>query len=104
MEVPAPFVAHMRSSPAWPALEALAHTLPYDARVAERGPALVAEAPSIRVPALAIAGGASPPWMQHGVRALADALPRARLSTLEGQTHDVDPKLLARTLEAFFSE
>jgi hypothetical protein len=53
------------------------------------------------VPTLAVDGGASPPWMRHGVRTLAEAIPRARYRTLEGQTHDVDPKILAGALEAF---
>jgi pimeloyl-ACP methyl ester carboxylesterase len=101
--VPAPFVAHMQKSPAWRALEALAHTLAYDVMLTARGPALVAKAPSLRIPALALAGTASPPWMQEGVRALADAVPhgKARYQPLEGQTHDVDPKVLAQALESF---
>jgi pimeloyl-ACP methyl ester carboxylesterase len=102
VQVPAPFLAHMKSSPAWRALEALAHTLPYDVLITARGPEVVAEAPTIRVPTIAIDGGASPPWMRYGVRALADAIPHARYRTLEGQTHDVDSKLLAQALEAFF--
>ena len=104
VQVPAPFVAHMRSAPAWRALEALAHTLPYDVLLTARGTELVAQAPSLRTPTLAMVGGASPSWMRQGVRALADAVPRARYSVLEGQTHDVHPELLARSLEAFFFE
>jgi pimeloyl-ACP methyl ester carboxylesterase len=103
VEVPAPFVAHMQKSPAWRALESLAHTLSYDVLFTMRGPELVAKASSLRIPALALAGSASPPWMQQGVRALADAIPRAHYQSLEGQTHDVDPKVLAHALESFLS-
>ena len=54
------------------------------------------------VPALAIAGGKSPTWMQNGTRALADALSNAQCRTLDGQTHDVSVKALAPVLERFF--
>ena len=37
-------------------------------------------------------------------QALADILPDGRTRTLEGQTHDVDPKVLAQALGDFFLE
>ena len=49
-----------------------------------------------------IAGGKSPAWMQAAVRALADVLPGAEHSTLEGQTHIVKAKALAPVLSGFF--
>jgi pimeloyl-ACP methyl ester carboxylesterase len=104
VQVPPPFVAHMRSSPVWRSLEALAHTLSNDVLIMTRGADVVAKASAIRAPALALTGGASPPWMQRGVRALADAIPGARATVLENQTHDVDPKVLAQALDAFLGE
>lgn len=47
-------------------------------------------------------GGASPGWMREAIQTLARAIPNARHRTLEGQTHAVDPKTLARALEEGF--
>ena len=61
-------------------------------------------AASITVPTLLIHGAASPPWMQAGVRAIADVLPGARYRSLAGQTHEVMPSVLAPVLREFFTE
>lgn len=104
--MPAEAVAGMRQAPMWAGLEALAPTLAYDMTIAgpvetgSRTP--LARWSSIKVPALVADGGASPAWMRNGNRALADTLPNATYRTLEGQTHAVDPKLLAAALEEFF--
>lgn len=50
-----------------------------------------------------IDGGASPPWLGNAAQALVDVLPDARRRTIEGQTHDADPTLLAPILEEFFA-
>jgi hypothetical protein len=47
-------------------------------------------------------GSKSPPWLRHGVEALAAALPNARHRTLAGQTHLVKAKALAPVLREFF--
>jgi hypothetical protein len=40
--------------------------------------------------------------MREAIHTLARAIPEGRYQTLEGQTHDVDPKALARAIaEAF---
>jgi hypothetical protein len=57
---------------------------------------------TIAVPALVLAGGASPPGLQQAVKATADALPTAAFRTLDGQTHDVAPDALAPVLAEFF--
>jgi pimeloyl-ACP methyl ester carboxylesterase len=105
--VPRPVVALMRFMPAWPKLKAVAHTLPYDARIVGdlgRGAPLPAERwTSVTVPALVVAGGKSPVWMQNAMRALAEVLPSARHQTLAGQTHVVKPSRLAPVLSEFFT-
>jgi pimeloyl-ACP methyl ester carboxylesterase len=58
---------------------------------------------TIEVPTLALDGGASPDWARHSVREVAAVIPGARHITLEGQTHGADVKVLAPTLEEFFS-
>jgi hypothetical protein len=47
-------------------------------------------------------GGASFPFMHVSAMALAHAMPHAQHRTLEAQTHEVDPAVLAPVLEEFF--
>lgn len=105
--VPQVVVALMRFMPAWPKLKAVAHTLPYDARIVGDlggGAPLPAERwADATVPALVVAGDKSPAWMKNAMRALADVLPSARYQTLAGQTHVVKPGRLAPVLTEFFT-
>lgn len=101
VQVPPPVVHGMRKAPFWPALEALAPTLGHNVRLATRAPSLLASARALNVPTCVLAGAASPPWMRDGNRALADAIPDARYVELAGQTHDVEPAVLADALRAF---
>ncbi|MET0591668.1 MAG: alpha/beta hydrolase [Polyangiaceae bacterium] len=103
VRMPPPVVSRMRGSPMWSGLEKLAHTLSSDVRITARGPARLAEAKTLRTTALFIEGAASPPWMREPLRALTSAMPNASVRTLEGQTHDVDPNVLARAIEAFLN-
>jgi hypothetical protein len=47
-----------------------------------------------------VGGSKSPPWLRHGVDALAAALPNARHRTLAGQAHLVKAKALAPCSES----
>jgi pimeloyl-ACP methyl ester carboxylesterase len=99
-------IALMRWLPVWTKVTAVAHTLPYDGalvREFQRGVPLPASVwGKVRAPALAIAGGKSPAWMQAGMRALAGVLSHAEQCILQGQTHDVSAQVLAPVLRAFF--
>jgi pimeloyl-ACP methyl ester carboxylesterase len=105
--VPADMVAQMRSSPMWPSMEALAHTISYDGRV--MGDALAGNPEplqrweSVTIPTLVMDGGASPDWQRNAVRALVDVLPNARHRTLEGQGHGPADEVLAPALIEFFT-
>ena len=105
--MPPEAIAAMKDAPFWPALEAVAHTLPYDIRVMAgnlSGKPLQADRwASVTIPTLVIDGGASPPWLGNAAQGLVDVLPEARRRTIEGQTHDVDPTLLAPVLEEFLA-
>jgi hypothetical protein len=46
-------------------------------------------------------GGASPDFMAKTARKLAQIMPNAKLQSLEDQTHDVKPDVMARTLMQF---
>jgi len=91
----------MEGSPAWPALAALTHTLPYDiALTGDQGvPAALA---AIAVPALVLGGGTSPDWFHRAVRSTADVIPGAKLVMVEGYDHNVPAEVLAPVLTEFF--
>jgi len=97
--VPEQMVEQMRAAPMWPGMEAVAHTLAYDGRImgdTMRGMPLSREPWSgVTIPALVMDGGASPPWQREAAKSLADVLPNARYSTLEGQDHGPAPEVLA---------
>jgi pimeloyl-ACP methyl ester carboxylesterase len=107
VEVPAEQIAGMRQAPFWAGLESIAHTIAYDGVI--MGDTMSGSAAplqrwaSVTIPTLVVDGGASPQWMHNGAQAIADVLPAARRVTLEGQTHAVDPAVLAPVLEEFFS-
>jgi pimeloyl-ACP methyl ester carboxylesterase len=101
--MPAEMVSGMRAEPWWPAQEALAHTLAYDARIMGDYSLPTDSAASVKVPAIVIAGGADFPWMRETAEALAEALPDGRARILDGQGHDVAPTVLAPALAEFFS-
>jgi pimeloyl-ACP methyl ester carboxylesterase len=104
--VPAEIVAQMRQSPMWAGMEKVAHTLAYDGIIMGKnmaGHALQAKQwASVTIPTLVMDGGASEAWARNAVQALVDVLPNAQRRTLEGQTHNVDPTVLAPVLVEFF--
>ena len=100
---PAEAVAGMRQTPVWSLFEAVAPTLAYDNTIMGDGSVPVKLLASVTVPTLVLDGGASPAFMQNAAQAVADALPNAQHRTLEGQTHDVAPEILAPVLEEFFA-
>ncbi|TMR92108.1 alpha/beta fold hydrolase [Nonomuraea basaltis] len=102
-EVPAETVAGMRAQPFWPQMEAVAHTLAYEAAVLGPGNALpAARLTAIRQPTLVLNGEDSPGWMRNAGAAVAAAVPGAVRRVLDEQTHDVAPGALAPELLEFF--
>ncbi|MBX6382061.1 MAG: alpha/beta hydrolase [Microbispora sp.] len=103
-QIPAEMVAGMRTQPFWPDVEAVAHTLPYEAAVVGRGNRLPAERlAGITIPTLALAGGNSPEWLRQGAKAVSETIRNAEYRVLEGQAHDVSPEALAPVLKDFFN-
>jgi pimeloyl-ACP methyl ester carboxylesterase len=100
--MPAEFVAQARTQPWWPAQEALAHTLAYDATIMGDYSLPTERASAVKASTLVISGGASFPFMRETAEALAKALPNGQTRNLEGQSHDVDPAVLAPVLAEFF--
>lgn len=99
--LPDEVVAQLRQAPFRPALEAMAHTLVYEAMiVGDRW--LPNDLASVTVPTLAVAAGAGSPLLPTAAEALAAALSDGQARTLKGQTHDIDPTVLGPVLEEFF--
>ncbi|MEU0578214.1 alpha/beta hydrolase [Streptomyces griseoincarnatus] len=92
-----------RQSPMWAGMDALAPSLAYDDAVMGGGGVPREMLASIEVPVLSIAGDASPAWMRQAAKAIAESVPRGAYRTLEGQTHMVEPDVLAPVLAEFFS-
>ncbi|MFF4590114.1 alpha/beta fold hydrolase [Streptomyces sp. NPDC001388] len=95
-------IQRARQSPMWAGMEALAPTLAYDDAVMAGGRLPRERLASVGVPVLAVAGGDSPRWLREATRAVAEAVPQGTYRTLEGQTHMVDPNVLAPVLAEFF--
>ncbi len=105
--VPDEIIAQMRGAPMWAGMEKIAHTIPYDGMVmgdTMAGKPLPAERwASVTIPTLVLVGGASPAWAHSAGRAITGALANARYVTLEGQTHAVDPAVVAPVLLNFIT-
>jgi pimeloyl-ACP methyl ester carboxylesterase len=102
--VPAPMVVMMQLMPwIWPKLAAVAHTLPYDAAVMSGFKVPTARLASIKVPTLAMHGSRTDLRLRKAARAVADAVPGAQHRTLAGQTHNVNPAVLASAVVEFFA-
>ena len=93
-------IAGARSSPYWPGLEALAHTLAYDA--ACYGPPPVDRLATVTQPTLVLTGGGVE-FFELAADAVAAAIPSAERAVLEGQGHVADPKSVATALERFLN-
>lgn len=102
VKVPSEVVAQMRTAPMWHGLEAIAHTLVYDATITSDASVLAERASTVPAPTLVLDGAESPAFLREAVRAVADTIPGARHRSLAGQTHDVDPAVLAPVLTEFF--
>ncbi len=101
--MPDEVVAGMRQAPFRPALEAIAHTLAYDATVVGDLTLPTELIASILTPTFVIDGENSPPLMRNAARAVADSLPNGQLRTLAGQSHDISPEATASVLAEFLS-
>lgn len=100
-------VAHLRNSPTWPALEAVAPTLAHDADVldgADGAPVPAQRLAALTVPVLLLDGGDSPAMLRDATREAAAATPTARYGTLPGQTHEVSPDVLAAAVVEFLAK
>jgi pimeloyl-ACP methyl ester carboxylesterase len=100
--LPEEMIAGMRTAPMWAGMEAVAHTLAYDAEV--MGDSTVPEAvSSVTAATLVLDGSETGAWAANSSRAITAALPDARHQTLQGQTHAVAWEVLAPVLKRFLT-
>jgi pimeloyl-ACP methyl ester carboxylesterase len=103
---PEEMVTGARQSPMWQIMETVAPTLAYDAVALGRDRSVpTARAAAVTAPTLIMDGGASYetlPFMRATAEALTQAIPHAQHETLAEQSHNVDAKVLAPALTAFF--
>ena len=92
-------IAGARSSRHWPGLEALAHTLAYDAAL--YGPPPLTRLTTIAQPTL-VASGGGPGFFEASADAVAASIPNAERMSLVGQGHVVDAATMAAVLRRFF--
>jgi pimeloyl-ACP methyl ester carboxylesterase len=100
--MPADMIAGMKQTPVWSMFEAVAPTLAYDNEIMGGGSLPEKLIASVTIPLLVIDGGASLLFMRNAAKAVSETAPRAQYRTLEGQTHEYDPDVLAPVLIDFF--
>jgi pimeloyl-ACP methyl ester carboxylesterase len=107
--IPAEYMGGMKQDQTtWTRLIGVARTIAYDAafmgNVMQGKPLPTDRWVKVTVPVLVADGGASDAWMHKAADALAKVLPHASRQTLAGQTHAVDPKVLAPVIIEFFKK
>lgn len=100
--LPEPLIVQLRTAPFRPALEAMAHTLVYEATILGDGGLHVDRTRGLRMPTLAIAAPGHA-FMRESAEALARAVPAGRALYLPEATHDLVPAVLAPPLLQFFA-
>ncbi|HEU5121407.1 MAG TPA: alpha/beta hydrolase [Candidatus Saccharimonadales bacterium] len=107
--MPTEFISGMKQDQNfWNSMKAIAPTIVHDATFMTefmKGNPLPDDYWSkVTVPVLVADGGASPSWMHSAAEALAAQLPNVSRHTLEGQTHAIDPQVIAPVLSEFFKK
>lgn len=97
-----------RNSPEWTACEAIAHTLAYDAACMGNGQPPVDRLRTVRQPVLVATGNGTDSHMTTdffgpAADAMAEAMPNARRTVVENQSHVVHPTTFAPVLERFLN-
>ena len=97
-------VEGIRQTPMWPLWESIGHTLAYDhiAALGEDAAIPTERAARVNLPALIMDGSESFPFMHSTALALANAMPKGKHRTVEGQTHEVSAEAVAPLLIEFF--
>jgi pimeloyl-ACP methyl ester carboxylesterase len=87
----------------WPKLVAVAHTLPYDAALMTGFRVPRERFAAIRRPVLVLNGSKTDSRLKAAARVLAATIPGAQHVELAGQTHNVNPRVLAKAGRDFLT-
>ncbi|TCC06200.1 alpha/beta fold hydrolase [Kribbella soli] len=99
---PKEVVDQIRQSPMWAGMEAIAHTLVYDALQLRDSSVPVELLASVDVPTLGLYSNASPEWLRRSVQEAVAALPQGTVEGHDGTFHTLPPETLARVLSDYF--
>jgi pimeloyl-ACP methyl ester carboxylesterase len=100
--MPAEMVAHARQSPMWPALEAFAPSMVYDAILTTAYAVPSAAMTTVSTPTLVLSGAATWPDLRTAAADLTARLPAARhLELSGGENHTIPPETTAAALREF---
>ena len=97
----------LKTSPAWSARVAAAHTLPRELQAHERYRFTAEHFKQLGIPTLLLLGGDSPHFLKAATDTVHAALPHSRIVTMAGQQHiamDTAPDLFVREVLAFLAE
>jgi len=100
--LPEQMIAGMRQAPMWPSMEALAHTLAYDAAMMGDSMLPTGLVSTVKTPTLVLTGGNTGAWADDAAEALTRALPNPQHRILQGQDHAVAWDALAPALKEYF--
>ena len=100
--VPAEFVASMRSTPEWPKMESIAHTLVYDCTISDTTTSTLLR--SVEVPTLVLDSEGSSDNLTGWAATVAGQLAHGSHRNLAGEWHSVPDEVLAPVLLEFFQE
>ncbi|HEX8051371.1 MAG TPA: alpha/beta hydrolase [Thermoleophilaceae bacterium] len=101
--LPEEVVVQLRNAPFRPGLEAIAHTLVYDAILTRDLTPTTERFGKVTEPTLVLGGGESWEFLRNGADALAEVLPNAERRTLPGESHDINPEATAEALGEFLA-
>lgn len=87
----------------WPKLLAVAHTLPYDAAIMTSFRVPRARFSTITTPVLVLNGSKTDARLKAAARVLAQTIPESQHAELAGQTHNVNPRVLAAAVRGFLN-
>jgi pimeloyl-ACP methyl ester carboxylesterase len=101
--LPPEAVEEMKASPNWQSIQEMDFTLAYDYAILGNGQ-VPDSVKAIRVPTLVMDGEKSMPFMRPTADRIAELVPNAERRTLEGQTHQAEPAVVAPLLIEFFKD
>jgi hypothetical protein len=101
---PESVVRQMWTAPWWPAMEALAPTLPYDQALCGDLSLPEVELAAIGIPTLVLAGSASDAEWRAALREVAATVPDGRYAEVDGQGHVPAHDVLAPVLTGFSAD